>query len=87
MHLWMRLLDAWRRWRRQRARYVLDTVRVSESEVDQAIRQGCVQAGVQLDRYAPDLDLGPKAHEVLIHAGRSLGYRLRTIQDIQEWLR
>lgn len=88
MRTWLvRLLDAIRAWRRRHARYVLDTVKVTSTEVDVAIAAACAKCGVtNANDVAPDRDLGHKWHDVLVLAGRSLGYRTSTVQDLREWL-
>ncbi len=81
-----RVMNRLRRAMRDLARWVLATVHPTPDEIDGAIRHAYRQAGVALEDYAPDHDLGSKFHEVLIHACRRLGYRTSTTQDVRELL-
>ena len=88
--LWLRRL-AWTvitRWPnviedRQHAWEILVTCLPQDDEIDAAIRGAFQDAGVGLDTFAPEMDLGTKRFEVLHHAAIRLGNPIRTVADLK----
>lgn len=79
--------NALRLWLRSLAWWVLGNVQPSESEVDVALRRAYSDAGMPESQFYPEAVLGPKLHEVLLHASRHLGNPLVTLNDVRELLR
>jgi len=76
------ILRAW-------ARYILDHIKPSSSEIDVAILFGFTESALPLDLYSDDFDLlhSGKLHEVLVHSSNYIGNPLITVRDLKELLK
>lgn len=67
--------------------WVLRHVRPTEDDIDRALREAFMDAGVSLDHFTHDYDPGAKRLEILHHAAVRLGNPLYTIEDLRRLLR
>lgn len=80
-------MNALRLLLRRIAWWILGNVRPSETELDAALRQAYVDAGISLEHFYPEYVLGKKLHEVLLHAAKHRGNPLQTLADVRALLR
>lgn len=80
-------MNALRLLLRRIAWWILSNVRPSETELDAALRQAYVDAGISLEHFYPEYVLGKKLPEVLLHAAKHRGNPLQTLADVRALLR
>lgn len=80
-------MNALRLLLRRIAWWILSNIRPSETELDAALRQAYVDAGISLEHFYPEYVLGKKLHEVLLHAAKHRGNPLQTLADVRALLR